>query len=322
MEENKIENIQIPVTTPLVKKINYSYSRVETYKKCGYQYKIIYVDKKRPPFGNVATEFGSLIHGTEEAIANSLKENKPIDYITLKNHFIIEMNKIKNRYKIEFMQPGKNGMTYYEKAYYYLEYAIYRLEKLLIDNPNYEIIGAEVNFQFDYDDLHGFKGSVDRIIKDNNTGKYLIYDIKSYDKIMEHDELTTPLQMVIYTEAVSRQFGIDKDFIQCIYDLPLMDTYQEAGTKGYMARGLKKIDSLFEGIKNEDFEPQPSALCHWCAYCPTNAASSAEYKYLCPYFSTWQQSGDNVKDVLYEWQGKENDEVVHKLYEEYRNKSV
>lgn len=300
------------------KKIKYSYSRIETFNKCGYQYKIIYVDKKRPPFGNIATDFGSMIHNAEEDIANSIKEKKPIDYIRIKNEFILKLQALRNKYPVEFFTPGKNNMTYYEKAYYYLDYGIYRLEHLMINNPNYEIIGAEVKFNFDYDDVHVFQGAIDRVIRDNSTGNYLIYDIKSYDKIMDDKDLTTPRQMVIYTLAAEKLYNIDPAIISCHYDLPLMDVYQQGGTKGYMTRGLKKINSLFDGIKNEDWKPTPSALCHWCAYCPTNANSTDEFKFLCPYYSQWLKRGDDVKSALFEWQGMEKDTTVKALYENYR----
>lgn len=317
MEEvlTKNEIAEQPVVE--VKKEKFSYSRMDTYKKCGYQYKIIYVDKKRPPFGNIATEFGSLMHKAEESIANCIKENKPIDYITIKNTFIIKLQKIRYKYPVEFFTPGKNGMTYYEKAYYYLEYAIYRLEKLMKENPSYELIGAEVDFDYDYDKLHRFQGSIDRVIRDNSTGNYLIYDIKSYDKLMSDEDLTTPLQMVVYTWAAAQLYNVSQAQISCHYDLPLMDIYQDGGTKGYMTRGIKKINSLFEGIENEDFEPKPSALCHWCAYCPTNASSTYEYKYLCPYFSTWEKTGDDVKNVIFSWNGKDQDNIVKELYVDY-----
>ena len=326
MEEKEIIEKEIPLeelekaTTP-IKKIDYSYSRVDLYSQCKFKYKLKYIDKHYASFGNIATMFGSLMHATEESIANSIIEGKPIDYVGLKNNFIIELSKIKHKYPNEFYSIGKNGMTYYQKGYYYLEHGIYRLEKYMNEHPTCELVAAELDFNFDYDESHGFKGSIDRLIKDNSTNTYLVFDIKSYDEEMTNDKLTTPLQMVIYSEAVKRQFNVDYDHIKCIYDLPLCDTYHNAGTKGFIERGFEKINKLFRGIEDKDWKPTPSPLCHWCEFCPTNASTTDEFKYLCPYYSQWQSKGDRANDVKFEWQGIENHESVMQIYKVMLNKN-
>ena len=107
-----------------------------------------------------------------------------------------------------------------------------------------------------------------------------------------------------------------------MYDLPLMDIYQPAGTKGYMKRGLDKIAKIFKNIADKDWKPTPSALCHWCEFCPTNPNAHEEFKYLCPYFSHWQSKGDSMSEVEYEWQGMENHDSVMEIYQTMRKKTV
>ena len=65
------------------------------------------------------------------------------------------------------------------------------------------------------------------------------------------------------------------------------------------------FDKLFKGIHDENFRPTVSALCHWCEYNPLNNPNILNTKpqAVCPYFSTWQKSGDNVRDTLCKWEG-------------------
>lgn len=160
------------------KEIKWSYSRLSCYKQCHFQYKLKYVDKHFPPFGNVATEFGTAIHHAEETIGNYIKDKQPIDYIKIKNQFILDCTKISFKYK-EWFQPNKDsGKTYEEQKLYYLRYGVYRLEQFMSQHPTYEIKGAEVAIDYYYKDKH-FTGSIDRLLFDNKTGTYYIQDIKS-----------------------------------------------------------------------------------------------------------------------------------------------
>jgi CRISPR-associated endonuclease Csn1 len=52
--------------------------------------KIKYLDKNFIFNANIATDFGSLIHETEEAIAHAIVDGVAIDYVALKNRFIIQ----------------------------------------------------------------------------------------------------------------------------------------------------------------------------------------------------------------------------------------
>ena len=66
----------------------FSYSKVDTYSQCGFRYKLRYVDKHFVSSDSLATELGTAIHETEEAIANAIKAGETINYIALKNKLI------------------------------------------------------------------------------------------------------------------------------------------------------------------------------------------------------------------------------------------
>jgi hypothetical protein len=282
----------------------FSYSKISCYGQCKFKYKIKYEDKNFIYNATIATDFGTLIHETEEAIAKAIQEGMVINYVALKNRFIIESRKLAIKYPNEFFAQDKSGRTYQEKTYQYLDSAIYRLERFMQQHPELRIIGIEQKFEYDYDGVHSFNGSIDRAFQNINTGEIIIQDIKSWAVAAQPSELKAPLQFTVYTMAAAKLWNVHYDKIHCEYDLPLCDINQPATSDNIVEDGRKELDKLFKGISSKNFKPTVTALCHWCEYNPLTNPSILETKpeAVCPYFSTWQKSGDNVRDTLITWQ--------------------
>ena len=286
----------------------YSYSKISTYKQCPFKFKLKYEDKNYLFSANIATDFGSLVHSIEEDIATAIQANNPINYIALKNKFIIESRKIAQKYPTEFFSEDKSGRNYQEKMYLYLESAIYRLERFMTQHPELRIIGIEQKFEYDYDGVHSFNGSIDRAFQNINTGEILIQDIKTWAVPAQSSELKVPLQFTVYMMAAEKLWNIPVSQIKCEYDLPLCDITQAALSDDIVAEGKPVLDKLFKGVQDKNFKPTVTALCHWCEYNPLTNPSILETKpnAICPYFSTWQKSGDSVRDTLCKWEGLDN----------------
>ena len=175
-------------------------------------------------------------------------------------------------------------------------------------HPELKIIGIEQKFDYDYDGTHSFNGSIDRVFQNVNTGEILIQDIKSWAVPAQNSEIKAPLQFAVYMMAAEKLWDISLDKIKCEYDLPLCDTTQAALSDDIVAESKPVLDKLFKGIHDENFKPTVSALCHYCEYNPLNNPGILDTKpeAVCPYFSTWQKSGDNVRDALMTWQGLES----------------
>ncbi len=286
----------------------FSYSKISCYGQCKFKYKIKYEDKNFIYNATIATDFGTLIHETEEAIAKAIQEGNSINYIALKNRFIIESRKLAIKYPNEFFAQDKSGRTYQEKTYQYLDSAIYRLERFMLQHPELRIIGIEQKFEYDYDGVHSFNGSIDRAFQNINTGEIIIQDIKSWAVAAQPSELKAPLQFTVYTMAAEKLWSVPSDKIKCEYDLPLCNLTQPATSDNIVEDGKKELDKLFKGIGDKNFKPTITALCHWCEYNPLANPDliNTHPNAVCPYFSTWQKSGDNVRDVMVSWQGLEN----------------
>lgn len=293
----------------------YSYSKISTYKQCKFKFKLKYLDKNFLYSANIATDFGSLVHETEESIALAIQAGVPIDYITLKNKFIIESRKLALKYPTEFFTEDKSNRTYQEKVYLYLDSAIYRLENFLKQNPNLQIIGVEQHFEYNYDNVHSFNGSIDRAFLDTTTNEILIQDIKTWAVPAQDSELKAPLQFAVYMMAAQNIWGVPASKIRCEYDLPLCDKVQPALANDIIESGTEQLNKLFKAIHDNDFKPTVTALCHWCEYNPLTNPDILDTKpgAICPYFSTWQKSGDAVRNTLITWQNLESVEVDRQL---------
>ena len=291
----------------------FSYSRVDTFVQCGFKYKLRYVDKHYLYSDSIATEVGTLIHGTEEAIANAIKNNEAIPYIQLKNNIILKMCTLTHKYKDVFNEPDKAGRTYTEKINEYLKTGIYRLEQFIKLHTGYQIVAAEQYFEFDFRGTV-FKGFIDRIIFDSVANKYIVQDIKTYAQPLEHDDLDPlPLQFVVYSLAMQKLFGVEPHRVSCQYDLPFCNIVQTAGTTGLSVQDTNGLKLLLDRIYAQDFEPHPSALCHWCEFCPTNPNQPEEGKNLCPYYMLWTKD-NKTKKVANKWKGLDQHEAIMKKY--------
>ena len=294
----------------------YSYSKISTYgSQCKFRFKLHYLDKNYLFSESIATAYGSLTHETEEAIAIALQAGRLVNYTALKNNFILGCRKLAHKYPDDWIKLDKSNRTYTEKMYLYLESAIYRLEKFMIENPDLEIVGIEQKFEYDYDGVHSFTGSIDRAFRNKLTGEILIQDIKTWPVPAQNSELKAPAQFTVYAMAAQQLWGVSADKIKCEYDLPLCDLTQASLSEDIIADGKPQLDKWFAGITKGDFKPTVSALCNWCAYSPLANPDllNTRPQAICPYSSTWKKSGDNVRDSLCKWEGPENIEVDRQL---------
>lgn len=297
----------------------YSYSKISLYEKCGFKYKTQYVDGIWVKSESLAADFGTAIHNAEEDIAKAIQSNNFIDYVTIKNKFILKNKELEHKYASEYNvldAKGEVPRTYKDKRNEYLEKYVYRLEKFTRDNPTYKIVGIEQPFDFSYDETHYFNGKIDRIFYDEATKKLIIQDIKSWPKEKDLKELESDLlQFAIYMMACELIYGINRKDMICEYDLPLCNTTFRIEGKSLIEEYEPVIIELFAGIDNKDFKPNPSALCYWCPFNPIANPQILTEKPngVCPYASTWQKKGDAVWKTLTKYQGTENEALDRKI---------
>jgi putative RecB family exonuclease len=298
-----------------------SYSRIDTYKKCPFKYKLLYVDNHQVYVDSVSTEFGTLVHYIEESMGKEMMEGKEVNidfyrnlFLTVNEEKVKGVNFLKEKYIKEWYEVDKHGFSHEDKAKSYYEYGITNLKRYMNYNINIFIHGLEIPFEIN---LHGkdFRGFIDRVYYDKTTDTYIIEDIKTYTHLMKTKDLKQSLQMYVYTEALKTMLGKDIK-IRCYYNLPIINTIQESNiNKNYI---INNLDKLLNDIDNKQFYPKPTPLCHWCVFSKTYPNQPDEAKNLCPYFSKWTKE-NKTDEVENEWQG---DSMHQTILENFVKKEV
>ena len=317
----------------MIQEVAYSYSRLDQYKKCPFAYNLKYNQKKFISEETLVLLLGTLIHHIEEKISLSLMEEKSPNYdelidelynvnIPKKNPFdteggIFGINILKERFTKDYFSPSdKTGLAYFNKVNRYVS-NIKRQENYLLEHPELELVDVEHPFVFSYKGKT-LKGFIDRIMKYKGQNRYQIYDIKTRDRLFDKKDITTPLQHVIYGLAIEEETGCLPE--EYFYDLVLIQEMQEAGTKGFIERGKKQLDKIFDGIDAGEYAPNPTPLCHWCCYCNTNPNVTPEGENMCPYYSLWTPQNSSF-EVLNKYEDdSKTAELIEKLKKQTRVK--
>ena len=276
-----------------------SYSGLETFRNCEYQYNLKYGEKKYTKETTLALELGSLCHLILELKCNYIKEGKPVDYDYL--HFILKygsvdtnektkehilgVDELKRKYFEEWYEPDNaSGMTYAEKMKIFEKVISEEMNDISIWHPIY----AELPFEFVYKDRVIFNGFIDRV-DINIYGSFRCLDYKTSKKQFESAKIVTSLQFGIYAMAIYQL--LSQIPVSFLYRFILIDEDQKAMTSGWEKRLEKTLDNTLDKMdknkKSGIWLPKPSPLCYFCSYCRNNPKAH-EFQNDCEYYSLWK----------------------------------
>lgn len=302
-----------------------SYSKLSLFENCAMRYKIKYIDGNYSDSKTLPLELGTILHKGLEIKGRNKINGESVDYDYIKTSvvegceektdkstsFLPGTTDIRKRYIEDWLATDENtSMNYDEKMDVYFNVLTNRME-----DKDWSVKAVEDSFEFVYNNrciIHGF---IDRI-DENIHGELKVIDYKSSKKVFRDTDIKTPLQMVIYDLACLFKYGVLPE--QHEYDFILLDKKQttEDGvcSKGYLKRGLKKIDKLLDLIdefeKTNTYKPSPTPLCYWCDFAGRDYTPNADNRYggLCPYHSLWTPENKTFKKNK-EWNPEETQNV-------------
>ena len=186
MEENEIKNNSQKTDEQGLSNttLKLSSSKISTYNRCSYKYRLKYIDKVPEQRTRATSEFGSIIHSILEEYHSLSKEKQTKDILLdlLEKHW--RENSFEYRLRAdEFKKQG---------------------EEILCDYFNYisknqpDVVGVENYFSYTMNDINvSISGKIDRI--DKVEDKLNIVDYKTSRK---KEKAAKNMQMALYTEAI------------------------------------------------------------------------------------------------------------------------
>lgn len=297
MNEEILKDLVRPVTEEDREKLPvFSYSKMEVYKNCPYQYNLKYNQGKYSSDTSIALEVGSLLHYVLEQKGKSLVLGQFIDYDKLNQIIcngtqetdektkeqLLGISDLKKKYWEIWSVPDSEGRTYDQKLELF--------DKVLyseMEDDDWSAYLFEHPFEFVWNNRVIVKGFIDRI--DQKDGEFRTVDYKTSKKIYSSSQLATSLQFGIYALAILNEFG--KLPVESLYRFILLDDSQTALTKGWEKRLIKALDGIFDKIDADKtsgiWVPKSSPLCYWCNFCKNNP-SAHKFKNECEYYSLWE----------------------------------
>lgn len=279
-----------------------SYSRLETLMKCPIKYKFKYIEKNYTETTSIALDVGLICHKIMELkynITEPVSNENLLKY--LKEGYYLEdpcvkgVDEIEEVYGFGFYEKNAKTNTNYED-----KISIFK-QKVLNEElePEWEVIAIEMPFKILFNNKAVIQGFIDRVDRRTTDGAIRVVDYKTNGKLYDKKDLATPLQMYIYSLAIKEIYG---DYpVECIYDMLFLGEKQIGGTKGFLDRGFKKLNSLidtlawYKEIGVDHIPPKASPLCYYCDYSKTNNNADAWFSHLCEYHSLWKPDAKSFK---------------------------
>lgn len=245
-----------------------SYSSLESFETCPLKYKFNQIDKIKEPKSKEQV-FGNYLH----QVLKWFYEKDPhfptvdqlIDYYY--KHWPKESEGYKWQEDLEekaYFEEGLRILNDYYKANFPLKSIILDLEtkfEAVIDEKPNQPGG-----------LHILTGIIDRVDKLPD-GSLEIIDYKTSKRMSSKNELDKNLQLSIYAIGLKHRWPkIEYEQMKfSLYFLKFNEKLESKRSEEDIKKAEEKVIDLIHQIQNSNFEPKPSAFCHWCGYksiCP------------------------------------------------------
>ena len=202
-----------------------SYSQFSQWDKCPQMWKLNYVDKLGTFEGNIYTVFGTAVHETIQAylVCYYEKTIKKADSLPLKEILLYRMEE--NYKKAVASSENELPITLPEMKEFYQDGLniigeFLKLKNKYFPKKDHELLGIELDLNFDLPKNIKFIGYMDVVIHDKRRGRVKIIDIKTstmgWNKWQKADKNKTN-QLLLYKHFFAKQRDISVDKIDIEY---------------------------------------------------------------------------------------------------------
>ena len=255
----------------------FSYSGLESYKKCPAQFKFRYIDKIRKTDEGIEAFTGKRVHEALEFLYTEVQSGRLPFIDGILEHY--EQHWEKNWHdRIAIAKRGERVEDYYRLGEDCIA-RFYRNNQPFSERV--EGIELELDFMLDNDDSYRMKGIIDRLDHDGE-GNYEIHDYKTGKRAMSQGQADQDNQLALYQIALEQQ----REDVQTV---SLVWHFVRYGIVVKSKRTKEQLQHLVRVMKNRideirlkeeqggEFPAKPMILCNWCYYweeCPAQSGSN------------------------------------------------
>jgi putative RecB family exonuclease len=249
----------------------YSHSRVSTYENCPYQYKLRYIDKKKPEMPTTIEAFmGDMVHQSLENLYKRKKFKKRVAKSSLikfyrdlwkKNYsddILIVKAESEDLTSENYRKMGEKFLSdYYERMKPFEEMTI---------------LGLETQDRMTLPDGNQWHIRIDKLGCDNE-GNYFVCDYKTNSRMKDQEEADSDRQLAMYSIWVKDKFKDAKSVKLIWHMLAFNKDAVSERTDEQLEKLQHEIVEKIKEIENaKKFPTNVTALCNYCGFkseCPS-----------------------------------------------------
>ena len=246
----------------------YSHSRINTYETCPYQYKLRYIDKKKPEIPTTIEMFmGDMVHQALEDLYKRKKFKQRIAKSSLIK-FYRDLWKKNYSYDILIVKESLDAENYRKMGEKFLSDYFERMKPF----EQITILGLETQDRMTLKDGNQWHVRIDKLGCDNK-GNYYVCDYKTNSRMKDQEEADEDRQLAMYSIWVKDKFK-DAKSVKLIWH---MLAFNKDAISERTDKQLERLqDEVIERIKEienaEKFPTNVTALCDYCGFrkeCPS-----------------------------------------------------
>ncbi len=249
----------------------YSHSRISTYENCPYQYKLRYIDRKKPEIPTTIEAFmGSMVHESLEHLYKLKKFKKRIAKSSIIK-FYRDLWKKKYSDDILIVKADKenvNADNYKKMGEKFISDYYNRMKPF----EQMTILGLETMDRMTLSDGNQWHVRIDKLGCDNE-GNYFVCDYKTNARMKDQEEADADRQLALYSIWVKDKFK-DAKSVKLIWHMLAFDKDAVSERTDEQLKKLQQevVDRIKEIENATEFPRKQTALCNYCGFkseCPS-----------------------------------------------------
>jgi len=249
----------------------YSHSRVSCFENCPYQYKLRYIDKKKPEVPTTIEAFmGSMVHETLEHLYKLKKFKKRVAKTSIIKFYrdLWKKNYSEDILVVKAEEENVGADNYRKMGEKFISDYYERMKPF----EQITILGLETIDRMTLPDGNQWHVRIDKLGCDND-GNYFVCDYKTNARMKDQEEADADRQLALYSIWVKDKFK-DCKSVKLIWHMLAFnkDAVSERTDEQLEKLQQEVIDKIKEIENAKEFPRNQTALCNYCGFkseCPS-----------------------------------------------------